>query len=826
MGLLDPKNVEDKHIAEYVVNNIDVAIEKGWIKVYYQPVVRTLTKQLCGAESLARWIDPVHGFLSPDKFIGALEDSNQIHKLDSYIVEKVCMDISDRLRRGLDTVPVSVNFSNLDFENADMLKIVENAVEKHDIPRDYIHIEITESMIVSDAVLMKGVIEGFRSAGFEVWMDDFGSGYSSLNLLKDYQFDTIKMDMVFLSSFTDKSKAILTAAINMAKNIGIMTLAEGVETAEQVDFLYSIGCGKLQGYYYGKPMGLDEFFDHIAAMGITVEPRKLRNYYQIASFCARYTEEPLEILEDDGSEFRTIFMNDAYKRQIFSRDYSLKDIDRIIYHTNSPLINKYREYADIIEKTKNHETFYYTYDGNIVCFQGEELAEIDGKHLIKGSIRNISIDKDFNIETNVGHKLRELNHLFETVMLSNIEKNTIYPLIGKGQYIIDHPVNVLSERLNRLCNEYIADSDRDKFEEFSDSSTLKKRIEASGKGYIENIFRIKQQDGNYKWREMSIMMVPGSAGKEFLICTKATPDDAQRFLASNNHIHNIKDYGFTNANAIMQTKMWEGIVEDSSVRFFWKDKERRYQGASKAFLEYFEVKIEDILGKKDEDIGWFMDEKALEEGELKVLNKGIFLPKAPGRCIIGGVVHNIISDKRPVYDNGQIIGLMGHYIDVDEQLGYLEKTYNERRLDPVTGLMNLFSLAEVLMSYTHNYLVNNVDFALIILRNESHYRIVADYGEELGDKLFKKTAEIILEVTEGKCAVARCIGSDFALLSDEIEPNTLNALIEKLKTRIEDIKKFEGFDLTIKVNVGYKLRSDEGVTDENLYLKVLEEMKK
>ena len=245
---------------------------------------------------------------------------------------------------------------------------------------------------VSDAVLMKGIIEGFRSAGFEVWMDDFGSGYSSLNLLKDYQFDTIKMDMVFLSSFTDKSKAILTAAINMAKNIGIMTLAEGVETAEQVDFLYSIGCGKLQGYYYGKPMGLDEFFDHIAAMGITVEPRKLRNYYQIASFCARYTEEPLEILEDDGSEFRTIFMNDAYKRQIFSRDYSLKDIDRIIYHTNSPLINKYREYADIIEKTKNHETFYYTYDGNIVCFQGEELAEIDGKHLIKGSIRNISID--------------------------------------------------------------------------------------------------------------------------------------------------------------------------------------------------------------------------------------------------------------------------------------------------------------------------------------------------------------------------------------------------------------------------------------------------
>ena len=773
----------NKEITEYVAENIDAAIEKGWVKVFYQPVIRTLTGELCGAESLARWIDPVNGFLSPDKIIGPLEDTNQIHKLDCYVVEKVCADISERLKNDLDAVPVSVNFSKLDFEAMDMLKVVENAVEKYDIPRDYIHIEITESMIVSDAVLMERIIESFRNAGFEVWMDDFGSGYSSLNLLKDYHFDTLKMDMAFLTSFTDRSKEIMTSAITMAKNIGIMTLAEGVETPEQMEFLYSIGCGKLQGYYYGKAMPLEVFFAHIEEMGIKIEPRKWRHYYQTGSFCARATEEPLEIIEDDGKEFRTLFMNEAYKRQVLTGEYSLAEIDRLIYKTKSPLLKKYREYADTIETTKNQESFYYTYDGNILCFQGEELAEFDGRHMIKGSIRNISIDNDFRTQNAVGNKLRELNHLFETVMLINIEKHTIIPLLGKSKYI-NVPENMLQEHLDRMVADFIADADKQKFYDFTDISTLKSRVEASDKGYIENIFRIKQPDGNYRWKEMSIMMIPGSSGKEYLICGKATADDAQPFLTSNNKVHNPEDYGLTNENAVIQSKMWESIVAASSVKFFWKDKNRRFLGCSRAFLDFFNVKLEDILGKNDEEMGWLIDQKAFEEGELEVLNKGKNILRAPGQCIINGIVHNIVSDKRPVYENGQIIGLMGHVTDVDEELSYLDKLYNERRLDPVTGLMNVSALAEVTRSYAHNYVTKGINYALIILRNENHHRIVDDYGEEFGNKLLKRAGEVILEVTKGKCAVAKCIGSDFAMVTDITEPETLNALVEELRTKL------------------------------------------
>ena len=248
---------------EYVVGKIDEAIKNEWIRIYYQPVVRSLTGNACSMESLVRWIDPEIGFLAPDKFIGVLEEERCIYKLDCYVVEKVCRTIGERLKEGLPTVPASVNFSRVDFIMCDMLGVVEEAVKKHGVPREYLHIEITESMISSDEELMRKVIDDFRAAGYEIWMDDFGSGYSSLTLLKDYDFNTLKLDMRFLTPLTDKSKSIIKSVVTMAKDIGMKTLAEGVETREQLDFLREIGCGLIQGYYYGRPEPVEDVFGHL-----------------------------------------------------------------------------------------------------------------------------------------------------------------------------------------------------------------------------------------------------------------------------------------------------------------------------------------------------------------------------------------------------------------------------------------------------------------------------------------------------------------------------------------------------------------------------------
>ena len=246
---------------QYIVNNIDKAVEKGYIKVYYQPVMWSDTRKLAGCEALARWVDPKYGFLSPGDFIPILEAHRQIHKLDKCIYENVCKDIRESLDRGQSPVPVSLNFSRLDFELMDTVSVMEELVEKYNIDRHYLHIEVTESAMTDDLSILNQSIARFREKGYELWLDDFGSGYSSLNVLKDYYFDVLKIDMVFLRSFdkNENSRKIIKRVVDIANDLSINTLCEGVETEDMVEFLASIGCGRLQGFYYGKPMPIHDF---------------------------------------------------------------------------------------------------------------------------------------------------------------------------------------------------------------------------------------------------------------------------------------------------------------------------------------------------------------------------------------------------------------------------------------------------------------------------------------------------------------------------------------------------------------------------------------
>lgn len=172
--------------------------------------MRSLSGALCGMEALARWVDPEKGFLNPGQFINALERSRNISKLDSYMVHEIARTYRENADMGIELVPVSFNLSRLDFLECDIFREVEDAVTKYQMPRDLLRIEITETAVMSDSEMMKEQIKKFHSAGYQVWMGDFGSGYSSLNVLKDFEFDELKIDMAFMSAFTDKSRSILS----------------------------------------------------------------------------------------------------------------------------------------------------------------------------------------------------------------------------------------------------------------------------------------------------------------------------------------------------------------------------------------------------------------------------------------------------------------------------------------------------------------------------------------------------------------------------------------------------------------------------------------
>ena len=249
-----------KQVAE-VINQIPIAIENGGIHVWYQPQYNYKTGEITGAEALVRWKHEDKGFISPAYFIPILEETGLIYDLDLFVWERVCQDLSRWNELGYHK-HVSVNLSRCDIkDNNDISKIFDNLIKKYNLSPDQLRIEITESAYVENPNVQLEVTDKLRRLGFQVEMDDFGSGYSSLNMLKNVTVDRIKLDLNFLTSSGDqkKSRIIVSSIIKMLISLNVNMIAEGVETKEQADFLLSEGCSQMQGYYFYKPMPVEDF---------------------------------------------------------------------------------------------------------------------------------------------------------------------------------------------------------------------------------------------------------------------------------------------------------------------------------------------------------------------------------------------------------------------------------------------------------------------------------------------------------------------------------------------------------------------------------------
>ena len=279
----DNSMLEKETNRQYVLDHLDEALEEGWIVAYYQPLVRTANGRVCDEEALARWIDPVKGMLSPAEFIPVLEDAKLIYKVDLHMVDQIISKLKRQKNEGLYVVPNSVNLSRTDFDACDMVEEICKKMDAAGLPRELLTIEITESVLGSDFEFMKKQVERFRNQGFHVWMDDFGSGYSSLDVLQEIQFDLIKLDMRFMKQFNndEKSRVIITELMRMALGLGIETVSEGVERQEQVDFLAEVGCTKLQGYYFCKPISLEGILERYRkGIQIGFENPEESSYYE------------------------------------------------------------------------------------------------------------------------------------------------------------------------------------------------------------------------------------------------------------------------------------------------------------------------------------------------------------------------------------------------------------------------------------------------------------------------------------------------------------------------------------------------------------------
>ncbi len=299
---------EDAEKRQYVLTHLEQALEEGWVQVWYQPIVRAVTGRVCDEEALARWIDPERGFLSPAEFIPYLEEAGIIYLLDLYVVDQVLIKLRIQKEAGLFLVPQSVNLSRSDFQACDIVEEIRRRVDESGFDRSLITIEITESIIGSNFEFMKQQVERFLQLGFHVWMDDFGSCYSSLDVLQSIQFNLIKFDMSFMRKLEDgdNSRIVLTEMMKMATALKMDTLCEGVETPEQVTFLQEIGCSKLQGYHYARPMSLEKVLERYEkGIQIGFEDPKAAPYYDTIGRINLY--DLTVIAQNETSVFHNLF---------------------------------------------------------------------------------------------------------------------------------------------------------------------------------------------------------------------------------------------------------------------------------------------------------------------------------------------------------------------------------------------------------------------------------------------------------------------------------------------------------------------------------------
>ena len=813
VAVYDPALSERVGLRRFASCTIDEAIERGHIKVYFQPVIRSLSGNLCGFEALARWDDPERGLLSPGVFIEELESSRQIDKLDCHVIHEVCRAYRRRADAGEVQVPVSLNLSRLDFALRDMFEVVEAEVTRYDVPRDMLHIEITESVLVSDGIRMSEVIRRFREAGFQVWMDDFGSGYSSLNVLKDYEFDELKIDMVFLTSFTERSRDIIASTVDMAKTIGVQTLAEGVETQEQFEFLRSIGCEKVQGYLFGAPLPYERTMEHCRSLGLKVETAAWRNYFDEIGHVDLMTDKSMCLMEFDGEDFSILFCNEGYRRIVSRReDDSISDIEGHLNASTSILRDKFIGFVQTPIATGEEEVITYIEHGDYIRYTFRLVAHNAGRYMFCCYVANMSADTSVRARESMDFALRSLYLLYDAVYLISIATRNIQALLSGAVASGPSPdEQSLADAARRFLEEVFPE-DRQRFAQFSDPDSAMERLNAARDGKCMAYFRIRGAHGTYSWKLFTLARVLDEDDMLLLSIQASAINDREAF----EFVAASMGLSASGESPMAPEILWDNLMLGTHIKYFWKDRERRFVGASRSFLDFYGfASLDEIVGKTDEDMGWHVDNEPFRDDELAVIEEGKRFFDAPGKCIVRGVVHNIVANKFPLYQDGKVVGLIGYFVDADAMPVNQPQLADVGVVDAVTGVTSARGLWETMLAYTEDYFVHGSRFATIVIAAAEYLRLCDEYGDDVGKRFLREVSKRLVALAGASTTVARLYGSAFVILMKYEAMGEVERTAQAACDAVSDIREVAGISCTVRARAGI-VYEDEATTVDGL----------
>ena len=501
------------------ISRLEDAIKNGQIKAYYQPLIRSISGKICGAEALARWEDPEHGTVSPDDFVPQLEEQRIIHKLDLAMVENICR-FYQRLKACGRELPFTINLSRIDFMETDMFQAITEILDRYEVPVSAIHIEITESTLFGDAELTRRLFDQFHDAGFEIWMDDFGSGYSSLNVLKDYEFDVLKIDMSILQKFDVRSRKILCSIINMSKNLGIHTLAEGVEAEEQLTFLKDAGCEVIQGYYFARPMCEEEFFEYLNENPVECEDEyrywndvgrvNFLSADPLLADTSEITKEvvfgtaPLAFIEYHDGKISYPYINQAYIKEI--QKIGFDSVEQVEDAVNDERFRYYDRFMRQIERTIYRggvqkmdnimNDVVYTFVTKLIASLKPVRDHENETYLIASTVHTISSERSDYLVLKYSQSLYAT---YDLVTEITPEKDSAVQIFSNAGFSKVYGTVSLRKGVSEFAATEVHPEDQERYLRFFDLDTLKDRVD----GYIQQVFSVRSGSG-YKKKNIRI----------------------------------------------------------------------------------------------------------------------------------------------------------------------------------------------------------------------------------------------------------------------------------------------------------------------------------
>ncbi|MEG0766625.1 MAG: EAL domain-containing protein, partial [Clostridia bacterium] len=409
----DEKMSESLIKEQAIVNDMNAALMDHQFAIYYQPKYNIQTNLPAGAEALVRWMHPERGMISPGEFIPIFERNGFISKLDFYVWESVCQ----RLRRWIDTgervLPVSVNVSRVNLYNPQIVNMICALVKQYDISPALLNLELTESAYMDNPAAMIETMTRLQEKGFVIMMDDFGSGYSSLNVLKDIAVDVLKIDMRFLSKtkIEGRGENIIASVVRMAKWLNIPVVAEGVETQKQVKFLRGIGCEFVQGYYFARPMPVEQYealirqsnaFIHEEESGAEFDVDLLWTSNAQMELLFENMIQATAIFEFSHGRVELLRANHAFSELLGYEDMGKRsrDLMESVHESFRQVVSQ--TFAQAVSTKSNAECEYMRDmpDGRTLWIQMrlKYINKVGGKHLLFSTLSDVTTQKEIDDE--------------------------------------------------------------------------------------------------------------------------------------------------------------------------------------------------------------------------------------------------------------------------------------------------------------------------------------------------------------------------------------------------------------------------------------------